>query len=978
MAGPSPSDPGDTTAPIRVLHVDDEPEFAELTAEFLERADERLSVDTETSASDGLAYLRENDVDCVVSDHDMTGQDGIEFLEAVRERDGELPFILYTGKGSEEVASEAISRGVTDYLQKEGGTDQYTVLANRITNVVDRRRAEQAAERTRTQLEAIGENAVDGIVIIDAESVIRFANPAMEELLGYAPDELEGEPLTTLIPPRHREKHLEAVGRYIETGERTIDWRSVEFHGRHREGHEVPLSVSFGEFEQGGETRFLGIMRDISERVRLEERLREREARFRQLAENIEEIVWMSDPNKSEILYVNPAYEEIWGRSSRSLYEDPGSFVEAIHPDDRDRVRSALETQVTGEYDMEYRIVRPDGETRWVWDRAIPVENDAGEVYRIVGVASDITERKARERELERYENVMEAAGDAVYTLDLDGRFTMLNERFAELTGYSRSELLGSHVSLLLDEADIAEGNRLIRELLTTDAEVAHLEETIYTADDEAVPAEARITLLEDGSGTVVGTTGVTRDVSEQRARERELERYESIFEELNDAIYVLDEDETIVYVNERYASMKGVDREELLGTRITEWADEETVEAAREIRREMRAGERDVGAIEEVFRTVDGERIPVEIRLIDTERAGGLERIGVVRDITERKERERELERTRDLLERTTHIADVGGWEIDPETMEVYWTDHLFDIFGLDRAEAPSLEDALDIYHEADRSTVEDAVRTAIEEGEPFDIEVRFRKPDGGTGWLRVQGTPTVEDGEVTTLRGAVQDITDRKRHERDLERQNARLEEFASVVSHDLRNPLHVAKGRLELAREAVDSDHLEAVEDAHERMETLITDLLSLAREGESVTAPETVALASIVEDCWGNVETAEATLVIETDRGVAADRGRLKQVLENLVRNAVEHGGEDVTITVGDLADGFYIADDGPGIPESDREEVFEVGYSTGETGTGFGLSIVERIVEAHGWDISVTESETGGARFEITGVEFADG
>jgi signal transduction histidine kinase len=221
----------------------------------------------------------------------------------------------------------------------------------------------------------------------------------------------------------------------------------------------------------------------------------------------------------------------------------------------------------------------------------------------------------------------------------------------------------------------------------------------------------------------------------------------------------------------------------------------------------------------------------------------------------------------------------------------------------------------------------------------------------------------------------------------ERELARQNERLEEFASVVSHDLRNPLNVAEGNLGIVQGDVDDDRLDDVARAHERMDTLIDDLLTLAREGETVGEVEPIDLATIVERCWQNVDTADATLDLRTDRTIRADPSRLQQLLENLVRNGVEHGStngrpraddEGVGITVGDLPDGFYVEDDGPGIPEADRSTVFEAGYSTTEGGTGFGLRIAERIVDAHGWDVRVVDGSDGGARFEITGVEFADG
>ena len=235
-------------------------------------------------------------------------------------------------------------------------------------------------------------------------------------------------------------------------------------------------------------------------------------------------------------------------------------------------------------------------------------------------------------------------------------------------------------------------------------------------------------------------------------------------------------------------------------------------------------------------------------------------------------------------------------------------------------------------------------------------------------------------DDGTMRGLIGISHRITERKRYERELERQNERLNEFTGIVSHDLRNPLNVAQGRLAQARAERDSEHLEAVAQSHERMETLIENLLTVAREGEAVTEFQTVRLNDLVESCWETVETGRADLVVETDAVIRADRNRTKQLLENLVRNCVEHGGASATVTVGDIDGGpdFYVADDGPGIPADERDLVLERGYSTTTDGTGFGLSIVSQIADAHGWNLAVTESDAGGARFEITGVDGRSG
>ena len=217
-------------------------------------------------------------------------------------------------------------------------------------------------------------------------------------------------------------------------------------------------------------------------------------------------------------------------------------------------------------------------------------------------------------------------------------------------------------------------------------------------------------------------------------------------------------------------------------------------------------------------------------------------------------------------------------------------------------------------------------------------------------------------------------------RRREAEVARERDRLEEFASLVSHDLRSPLNVAAGNLEivtdrLAGESIDVAELGAVERSLDRMDALIEDLLALARQGAGIDEAEPVGLADLVAECWETVDTESATLAVETDAVVAADRSRLRQALENLFVNAVTHAGPDVTVTVGELDGGFYVADDGPGIGPEDREAVFEAGVTSNPEGTGFGLKIVAEVAEAHGWTVEVVESEGGGARFEFRGVEF---
>ncbi|MFC7202500.1 histidine kinase N-terminal 7TM domain-containing protein [Haloferax namakaokahaiae] len=259
---------------------------------------------------------------------------------------------------------------------------------------------------------------------------------------------------------------------------------------------------------------------------------------------------------------------------------------------------------------------------------------------------------------------------------------------------------------------------------------------------------------------------------------------------------------------------------------------------------------------------------------------------------------------------------------------------------------------------------TTESSVETTVEiDGREHDVLVSSTPLSGG---------PTA--GRLVVIR----DITEQKSRERRLERQNDRLEEFASVVSHDLRNPLTVASGYLELARETGDDEYFDRVEDSHDRMEEIIEDLLTLARQGETLSDLSPVGVQTIAREAWDSVAAQQATLDVNVEQTIDADRGRFRQLFENLFRNSIEHGSPtgDVHIRVGALENGFFVEDDGPGIPESERERVFERGYTTHEDGTGFGLPIIRSIADAHGWDVELTTGDEGGARFEFTGVEFS--
>jgi PAS domain S-box-containing protein len=313
------------------------------------------------------------------------------------------------------------------------------------------------------------------------------------------------------------------------------------------------------------------------------------------------------------------------------------------------------------------------------------------------------------------------------------------------------------------------------------------------------------------------------------------------------------------------------------------------------------------------------------------------------------------------------------GFFVLDRDRSVVYWNESIPGVTGYDNAEIDGM-DPTTFFAPDDRERIVDAIDEAFETGQAT-VEAVVQRRDGGEVPVEFRGSRlTDETGTTVAVAGVARDVSDRAAYERELERQNERLEELISAVSHDLRNPLNVISGRIQLAREMDDAEeHFEAVERSTDKMATLIDDLVTLARKGKPVEETQTVALATLVDKVWRDTEAPDASLDVATDRRLRADEDRLRRLLEQLLDNAVRHGGDDVSITVDDVADGFYVADDGPGIPEGDRDRLLEYGETTEQAASGLGLALVRRIAEAHGWTMAITDGRAGGTRVEITGL-----
>ncbi len=798
------------------------------------------------SAAAALDELSAESFDCVVSDYEMPETDGIELLEAVRDRHGDVPFVLFTGEGSEAVASEAVAAGVDEYVRKWAGDDPYAQLTAAIDRNASRTRGER---RVAEHLDRVS----DAFCEVDGDWRVTYLNDRAAEMIDLDTAELLGERLWDLFPGTVDTDGEATLREAVETGE------PVRFE-QHLERLDADIVVNAYPARDGVALYF----RDVTERKQRERRLHELSERLQLAVEGADVGVWDWNVETGEV-----RFDERWagmiGYDADDLAFDLSTWEERVHPDDLDDAWRAIEAHFAGETDLyqsDFRMRTKSGGWRWIRDRGRVVERDEdGDPLRAVGIHIDVTEEKERERDLERYRRLVNELPDSVCVYDADGRFTLVNDRLAEVYDTTPERLVGEESRL---------GDRL-RETTGGDPFAALVEgdrDSITGTTDIELPTGEMIVdydltrLVIDGEFD--GVLCIARDVTEERRRQRRLERttarLEALFERSPDMIDIHDEGGEIVDANRSMTQELGYDRDEVVGMDV--W--------------------------------------------------------------------------------------DVDA-DLDPDEGKRLWQ-------GLEMDETVRLETTF-----------------ARADGSSFPAEVHVRRID-------VQG----EDRFLASSR----DISERKAYERRIERENERLDEFASIVSHDLRNPLNVLSGYLRLARETGDDSYFDRCERALDEMERLIEDVLTLAKQGEAVGSFEPVHLGDLAarysDDAFGSVDGDDpfggddtegeprVAVAVEADGEICADPGRVGQLLGNLFRNADEHGGERVV--VGDLSDGFYVADDGPGIDADHRDEVFESGYTTSETGTGFGLSIVQRIAEAHGWEVAVTEGERGGARFEFTGVD----
>jgi PAS domain S-box-containing protein len=551
----------------------------------------------------------------------------------------------------------------------------------------------------------------------------------------------------------------------------------------------------------------------------------------------------------------------------------------------------------------------------------------------------------------------------------------------------------GPAVACLVSEYALPDmdGTEFLRQVRTRFPDRALPFVLVTDAGSEAVAAEA---LNAGASGYVAKSDPDAAAKAAERVRhevqavaDRTGDRFATLARAMDDPVYVLDADGQFTYVNGAFVDLVGYGREELLGATPALVKDEAAVETAeRNLARILSSEGPDSLTFEVDIQARDGSAVTCEdhMGVLPYEGESFRGSLGVLRDVTARKRRKRELARKRAFLERIQETATVGGWEVDLRTETLRWTDEVYRIHGISTEYDPTVEGALDAYHPEDRPEIEAALDRLVADGEPFDLEARIYTADDEVRWVRARGTPWHEAGTMVGARGTFQDVTERVEYEHRLQRQRDDLDVLNQMVRHDIRNDLQVVTAHAETLRPEVDGDDAERVEKilSHAGNAIELTrsarDLAEVMRQTDPDLEP--VPLRTVLESELEEVRETRPDATVTTEGTVPAVTVRagemLSSVFRNLLKNAVQHNDTDdpevtVSATTGDGTVEVAVADNGPGVPDERKEEIFGQGEKGLESsGTGIGLYLVRTLVERYGGDVRVEDNDPEGSVFVV--------
>ena len=713
------------------------------------------------SVAAALKLIRAHRFNAILLDLGLPDGDGLEVLKESQRLDPSLPVVIVTAHISSDRTVGSLTQGAYAYLTKPYDREELRHTLRRAIGVkelaVKVERTEHLLSQSEERFRSLVNSATDAIVVADGRGFIVSWNRSAATLFGYADEEAIGQPLTLLMPARYHQAHKQGLAHMESTGKSLAMGSVIEVHGLKKDGTEFPIELSLATWKSMEQSFYSGIIRDISDRKKVERAMQDSQERFRQLAEHISEVFWMTDLAKQQMLYVSSGYEEIWGRSCKSLYASPQSWLDAVHPEDRARVRdAALRKQTVGTYDEQYRILRPDGAIRWISDRAFPIRDSSGIAYRIVGLAGDITDQMRIQQLLraseERLELVIQGSHDGFW----DGQVlsgepwssprtpVWWSPRVKTMLGYTEEEfpdVLESWASRLHPE----DAGRIFAALT---AHIEHhdpydVEYRLLTKAGTYGWFQARGQAIWDETGRMTRMAGSLRDVTDRKQAEDALRRNEQLLQDiLNNTtavVYAKYSDGRYLLTNRRFEQLFHLTTDQILGHTDHEIFPKDIADAFRA--NDVTVLERNtVMEYEEHAPHSDGLHTYISIKFTLCDHTGKpYATCGISTDITERKRAEQALQTHEQDIRLARTSTEVGTWNWNLRTDHIYWSSQVDSMLGLsDGARPRTQNDWLALVYREDRESMAYAMQQAMAQpGNDVTFEHRVLRQDGSVQWL-------------------------------------------------------------------------------------------------------------------------------------------------------------------------------------------------------------------------------------------------
>ncbi|MEY2584842.1 MAG: hypothetical protein QOD80_868 [Verrucomicrobiota bacterium] len=691
---------------------------------------------------------------------------------------------------------ESHVRGRTSALaESEAQARQHLAEAERaraalLSILEDQREVEEKLRESQTRTQLLVKSSNIGLWDWNLVTNDVFFSPEWKSQLGYTDGEVPGryEEWENRLHPEDRASSLRAVQDFREGCRADYD---VEFRMRHKDGswRSILTHADLIRDASGKPVRMMGCHIDITARKQAEEKLRESETRFRELAENIDEVfwVWTATPKKPQLLYVSPAYATIWGRSCESLYGSPQSWKEALHPDDKKWVLAEIaHLDFEKVNDLSYRIVRRDQSIRWIRDRIFPVRDRAGVVVRFAGIAEDITESKknadALERAEKQYHSIFNDAIEGIFRTSLDGKFLVANPAAARILGFDSPE------QLIAERGDIAQQGYVdprrreeLKRVMQEQGVVNSFEYEAYRKDGSRVWICENARAVKSPSGEVLYFEGIFEDVTERKRAEKALreseERFRTIFEQAPLGISEGEiATERFLSANQRYVDILGYSLDALRELTFRDYTHPEDLQKDLVQFQKLATGQIRSYAMEKRYIRKDGTLIWVNLTVTGLARPGEkpLNCIAVIEDITDRVQAEDRLRRSEEKFKTLFGIAPVGIAFLDSRLNIVDCNPALERMSRLSRQELLGNAWRRRTFLNADgspRLRGERVAERGVRERRPVNkVETGAVMESGDIVWAEVSVAPLALPDAMAVV--IMQDITERKQTEQARER--------------------------------------------------------------------------------------------------------------------------------------------------------------------------------------------------------------